>query len=78
MDFFLAASLVLIAAAVVLVYRVKRRKKPRHLTFGKRTLSHKKRRRHSLLNNSKGKVIPFPVNSHQSPEEERSSPQTRK
>ncbi|HHU78643.1 MAG: hypothetical protein ACOX27_01320 [Caldicoprobacterales bacterium] len=63
MEFLTAFSLAVICAAACLVYRWKRRKRSGYMVFQKRKLSHVKRRRHSLLDRERGKIIPFPSGS---------------
>ena len=65
MDYYMAVSLILMVLAAFLTYRIKNRKrrKKKSIAFQRKRLPAAKRRRHSLLNRDKGKVIPFPGNS---------------
>ncbi|HHT65994.1 MAG TPA: hypothetical protein GX017_07900 [Clostridiales bacterium] len=61
MVFLVAVSILLACAAVGLLFHLKSRKRAAFLVFQKKRLSHTKRRRHTLLDRDRGKVIPFPT-----------------
>ena len=64
MDQYTAVSLLLLALAAFLIYRIKNRrrkkKEKKSIAFHRKSLPAARRRRHDLLDHDKGKVIPFP------------------
>lgn len=60
MVFLIIVSIIVTCIAICLAFYLKRRKRAAFLVFQKRGLSQAKRRRYTLLDRDRGKVIPFP------------------
>ena len=64
MDQYTAVSLLLLALAAFLIYRIKNRnrkkKEKKSIAFHRKNLPVARRQKHALLDHDKGKVIPFP------------------
>ncbi|HBG76559.1 MAG TPA: hypothetical protein DDW86_06340 [Clostridiales bacterium] len=64
MDQYTAVSLLLLALAAFLIYRIKNRrrkkKEKKSIAFHRKNMPAARRREHVLLDHDKGKVIPFP------------------